>query len=445
MTIMKNLKYLCLLFGLLAFTSCEDYFGDNSNVDPDNPTTVTPNVILPQVQARLVYTFGGDFTRYIGLNTQHVTGVERQFAVLGQYGIVPSDTDNMWSNIYTGTLQSNRRLINAASESEFNYYHGIALAVESYAMLLSTDTWGDLPYSDAFRFDEIGVYSPTFDSQESIYNQIFSNLDNARSLLSGDGGGATPSGDDLIYGGDASAWVKFCNVLEARAQLHLSKVNGTAAYTAALSALNSGGFSSSADDAGLKFGTPATETAPWYQYIEQRDDCEVGTEYVAMLESFNDPRIDTYGQPHTNSHPIWVRDQNVKILTYTEQEFIKAEALLMTGDSAGAYEAYLNGIQASLNEAQVGDQYDAYVNQSSVGVGAANLTLEDVMTQKYLALYTEPEVFSDWRRTGLPALTPVTGSEIPRRLPYAQTEIFSNENTPAPGSVTIFSRVWWDQ
>lgn len=441
---MKNFKYLFVLFGLLAFTSCEDYFGEDSNIDPDNPTVVTPNVILPQVQARLVYTYGGDFTRYVGLYTQHVTGLERQFAVLGQYGILPSDTDTPWANIYTGTLQSNKRLLSAAAENGFNYYQGIALAVECYAILTATDLWGDIPYSDAFRFDEVGVYSPEFDSQQDIYNQIFQNLDQARTLLSGDSGGNAPGGDDLIYGGDASKWVKFCNVLEARAKIHLSKVNGSSAYSDALAALQ-GGFDSPADDAGLTFGNPATETAPWYQYVEQRDDCEVGTAYVAYLESFNDPRLATYGQPHTNSHPIWTRDQTVNMLSYTEQEFIRAEALLMTGDANGAYEAYLNGIQSSLNEALVGDGFDDYVSQSSVGVGASNLTLEDIITQKYLALYTDPEVFSDWRRTNFPALTPVTGSQIPRRLPYAQTEIFSNENTPSPGDVTIYDRVWWDQ
>jgi len=442
---MKNFKYLFVLFGLLAFTACEDYFGDDSNVDPDNPTTVTPNVILPQVQARLVYTYGGDFTRYAGLNTQHVDGISRQFVVLGNYGIVGSDVDQSWANMYTGTMQTNRRLYEISLEGGFNHYAGIALALESYAILVCTDMWGDVPYSDAFKFDELGVYSPTFDSQESIYNAVFANLDQARTLLSGDDGGNAPSTDDLIYGGSADNWIKFCNVLQARASIHLSKVNGGAAYTDAMAALAAGGFESSADNAGFQFGTPATENAPWYQYIDQRDDCEVGGTYLSLLESLNDPRVATYGQPHALPHPIFTRDQTVNLLSFTEQEFIRAEAMLMSGDSDGAYEAYLSGIQSSLNEAQVGGDFDSYVSNSDVGVGAANLTLEDVMTQKYLALFTDPEVFSDWRRTGVPSLTPNTGSNIPRRLPYAQTEQFSNENTPSPAEVTIFSSVWWDQ
>jgi hypothetical protein len=134
------------------------------------------------------------------------------------------------------------------------------------------------------------------------------------------------------------------------------------------------------------------------------------------------------------------------LLSYTEQEFIRAEAALQSGDNSTAYAAYLNAIESSCAEALVGSEYDAYVAQATVGVGEGSLTLENVITQKYLALYTNPEVFSDWRRTNIPALTPVTGTQIPRRLPYAQTELFSNpDNVPSPADVNIFTPVWWDK
>ena len=440
---MKLLRYIIILTGIVFFTSCQDYFGEDSNIDPDNPTTATPNVLLPQVQARLVYTYWGDFARYVGLYTQHVDGISRQFAVLGQYGIIPSDSDTPWSNIFNGSLNSNRQLISTARTDGFNHYTGIALVLESYAMLVATDLWGDVPYSDAFKFAENGVYTPTFDAQESIFNQIFSNLSEARSLLNGDAGGNNPGRDDLIYGGDIGKWIKFSNVLEARAQLHLSKRDASA-YSKVIALLNGGGFDSPADQAAFSFGVGATENAPWYQYIEQRDDCEVGATYVALLQSLNDPRMATYGQPHTNGHPIWTKDENVKILSFTEQEFMKAEALLGSNRTA-AYEAYINGILSSMIEALVSsDDAAAYLIQPAIDVGEDNLTLENIITQKYLALYTDPEVFADWRRTNLPALTPVTGTQIPRRLPYAQTEIFSNPNTPSPATVNIFTSVWWD-
>jgi hypothetical protein len=399
------------------------------------------------VQLRLAYTYGGDFTRYIGIYTKHVDGVSRQFAVIGQYGIVSNDVDAAWANIYTGTLNANRLLLQLARDNGYNHYAGIALALEAYTIMISSDLWGDIAYSDAFKFNENGgVYQPIFDTQAAIYDQIFTTLAEARALLGGADGGNSPGNADVMYGGNAAKWIQFCNVLEARGKLHLAEVNGAAAYTEALAALNRGGFSGSTDDAAVAFGLGATENAPWYQYIEQRDDCETGAFYVSLLEEHSDPRIATYGAPHDNSHPIWTRDQRVKLLSYTEQEFIRAEAALQSGDQATAYTAYLNGIQSSFAEALVASDYDAYVAQPNVGVGEGNLTLENVITQKYLALYTDPEVFSDWRRTGLPALTPVTGSQIPRRLPYAQTELFSNpDNVPSPADVNIFTPVWWDK
>jgi hypothetical protein len=442
---MKIYKYLFLLMFAIGFASCEDYFGEDSNADPDNPITVSPNVILPQVQLRLAYTYGGDFTRYLGVYTRHVDGVSRQFAVIGQYGITSNDVDNMWANIYTGTLNANRRLLDDARANGYNHYAGIALILESYAMMVSTDVWGDMAYSDAFKFNEKGgVYQPTFDTQEQIYNQIFANLEEARTLLGMDAGGNPPGAADVIYGGNAAQWIKFANVLEARGKLHLTEVNSSA-YNEVLTALNRGGFVSSADDAGVDFGAGATENAPWYQYIQQRDDMEVGSYYVELLTSLNDPRVATYGATHDLPHPIFTPDQTVDLLTYTEQEFIRAEALLQTGDSQGAYDAYLRGIESSFEEAGV-EGYEDYIAQPAVGVGAGNLTLEDIITQKYISLLTSPEVFSDWRRTNFPNIPPVTGTEIPRRLPYAQTELFSNpDNVPSPADVNIFTPVWWDR
>ena len=71
------------------------------------------------------------------------------------------------------------------------------------------------------------------------------------------------------------------------------------------------------------------------------------------------------------------------------------------------------------------------------------VTLEDIITQKYIALHTELEVFNDWRRTGIPSLTPNSGQFVPIRFPYAETEILFNENTPV---IDIYTdKIWWDR
>ncbi len=440
---MKNLKYIILFFAVISFASCEDYFGADSNVDPDNPTSSTVNVLLPPIQVELSYLYGGDFTRYNGLYTQHVDGVGRQFVVLNNYGMVPSDVDNAWSDIYVGVFNACRQLTKIADEGGLNHYKGISLVLESYALMMATDVWGDIPYSDALKFGEQGLYSPTFDTQESIYASIFENLGMARTLLSGDDGGSAPGTDDLVYGGDASKWLKFINVLEARGKIHLSKVNGNTAYSDAMAALMGGAFESSADDGGVAYGPAATANAPWYQYIEQRDDCETGASYVALLTSMNDPRLATYGFEHAvPDHPVFTPDQTVNLLTFTEQEFIRAESMMALGNGTGAYDAVLSGVTSSMAEAGVTGDVAAYLSDN--GINSTNISMTDIMMQKYIALYTSPEVFNDWRRSGVPSLSPNSGSEIPRRWWYAESEQFSNTNTPSPSSYTIYDRVWWD-
>lgn len=437
---MKFLKYIFIFCLAAMFVGCQDYFGEDANVDPDNPTEVTVNVILPQVQARLAYTYGGDYVRYAGINTQYIDGVERQFAVLGNYGISGSDVDQLWANLYTGTLNSNREMIARAEAKGFNHYHGIGLALEAYGMMMLTDVFGDIPYSDAFKFNENAVYTPTFDTQEEIYTSIFNSLDQARTLLSGDDGGNPVGADDFLYGGDAGSWITFCNVLEARGKLHLSARDGN--LSGVLTALDKGGFASSADDAAFGFGTTATEASPMNQYLDQREgDTDVGASFVALLESLSDPRIATYGAPHSTSSPYFTPDQPVKLLSYTEQEFIRAEVLIGS-DQAAAFEALSNAVASSFVEAGATDSAADYL--ASLGLSATDLTHEDIMIQKYIGMYTSPESWSDWRRTGIPSLTPNTGTEIPRRFPYPDTELLANPNTPTPADVDIFDRVWWD-
>jgi hypothetical protein len=85
-----------------------------------------------------------------------------------------------------------------------------------------------------------------------------------------------------------------------------------------------------------------------------------------------------------------------------------------------------------------------------ISVGAANITLKQIIMQKYVALFCNPETWTDWRRTGYPTLTPVTGTQIPRRFPYPQSERqfnLQNLNAAVPNHADpnfIYTRIWWD-
>jgi hypothetical protein len=75
-------------------------------------------------------------------------------------------------------------------------------------------------------------------------------------------------------------------------------------------------------------------------------------------------------------------------------------------------------------------------------VGSA--TLNDIMMEKYIALFQNAETWNDWKRTCIPALTPATGTVggIPARLLYAQAERNTNTNIPLPSDQPV--RNWND-
>jgi hypothetical protein len=75
--------------------------------------------------------------------------------------------------------------------------------------------------------------------------------------------------------------------------------------------------------------------------------------------------------------------------------------------------------------------------------GITGTALRDsIMTEKYVALFQNIEVWNDYRRMCIPALTPFnTGSvnpiwrgKIPGRLYYGGTEGNVNSHIPAPGT-----------
>lgn len=112
-----------------------------------------------------------------------------------------------------------------------------------------------------------------------------------------------------------------------------------------------------------------------------------------------------------------VSDQ--EILTYHEMCFIKAEVYMRKGDMPNAYAAYKEGIQSHLNMMQTKltewqgagytttnpdmapmDQNDitAYLSSNAVCQNAGDLTMADIMLQKYIAMGCSIENWNDMRR-----------------------------------------------
>ena len=137
-----------------------------------------------------------------------------------------------------------------------------------------------------------------------------------------------------------------------------------------------------------------------------------------------------------------------RMLTYAEYNFIRAEAALrLAPGSAQAF--FTAGITASMQEAGVSAvQINDYITQYGTLTGTTANQIQQVIEEKYIALFgVSVEPWTDWRRTGYPALT-IPGnaqvSSVPRSLFYPQSEIDINPNCPGQKNSSLQDRVFWD-
>jgi SusD/RagB-like outer membrane lipoprotein len=457
---MKNImnkKYLILIvLSLIISASCSKWIDEDINIDPDSPSDVPMNLLLPAIQQSMGYNLlGNNSVRTNNIWMQMFDGTDRQSFTEARYQLTPADVNNLWVSTYTEMFQNSTILINKAIESESPNIQGVSEVLIATTLGISTDLFGDMPFSQAFKGNQ-SILKPEYDSQQKLYDTLFTILDRAIVNLNNSNNAISISGD-VIYGGDTGKWVKAANSIKARHALQLSGVNGNAAYTQALAAV-SNGFTSNSDDFLVPFEN--ANRNPIYQFMEDRTDIRMGATLVDMMaNNGDDPRLPFYAAQdgdgnYTGSIPVSENslasypgtynsdpESPTILMSYTELKFIEAECRLMLGQG-GAQQAYEDAVAASVlrvtgsaNTAWL----DAYINGIPV-------TLQSIIEQKYIANYSTNQPYADYRRTGFPVLTIPAGTvlpAIPTRFPYSQNELdFNTENLP---TVVISDKLWWDQ
>ncbi len=434
MKIKKIINVLIIFIIILSSVSCEDFFNDD-NSDPNAPFDVPISAALPAIQLTIVDSKGGLYSTFSNMFIQQVEGVERQWESFNKYDIQPVRTNQPWQQIYENVFVELRIVSQKATDQGLNHYLGIAKTMEAYTLMMGSDVFGDMPYTEAGLGDENS--NPAYEDQASvIYPAIRTLLTDALTLFDAPPGPQSPGSDDVLYGGDIDAWKLAIHAILARYYLHLGD-NANALAEAKLS------FSSRADNMGFKY-PGAGNDAGWFGFNDVRQgDIEFHPTMRAIMTGLNDTdRLGVLDQTFDASHPYLVADLQEDLLTYRELQFIIAET---STDDTEQHAAYINGIEASFEELGLGTTESAiYIAQAAIDPGVGNLTMNHVMIQKYIGLFVQPEAFSDWRRTGIPSLTPVVGSEVPRRWFYPENEYLFNSSTPARDDNLLFQRVDWD-
>jgi hypothetical protein len=450
-------------------TGCKKYF-ENSVASPNNPSTVTPALLLASVEVSTFASFGGQLARQGAVMIQHMAGTEigSQSIEIANYNITELTNTNEWDAIYTGALMNANIILREHGEGN-PYYRGIAKVLIAMNAGLATDLWGDIPLSEAALGQSIdgnpGNLKPKYDTQEEVIQQIQDYLDEAISDLSADlaDNKLVPTTDDFIYGGNVEAWKKAAYVLKARYANRLSQRNAAGSATAAIAAL-ANGFGGPADDCNMIFGE-GNALNQWFAYEQSRGGyMKVSTTFVDALTAASDPRLTVFVAEDVNGNITGTPPDDVTVttssyvgayyasatspiplLSFVEQKFIEAEAQLRAGNAGGAATAHNEAVIASV--LQVTGASDPVFEAAYASEDANSISLQKIMYQKWVALFIQVEAFSDWRRTSFPALTPNANGNtpsIPVRFIYPQGErIYNAANFPT-GAIGLTDPVWWD-
>lgn len=439
----------------IAAGGCSDFLtGPGISETPNNATVATARQLFVAAQAQGFIRQQGQLARTAAILTQQLAGINNQQRDwVSRWLGTEDDYSVHFAGFYTGGgLTDLRRVQRIAHDAGDARFEGIAKVWEAYMIGTATSIWGDIPYREADRYG--AVSAPALDPQRQVYADLQALLDEAIALLGGPGEG--PLAADLVYGNDVGRWRRAAYTLKARYHLHTAERLGAPAYQAALAAALQG-----IDEAPTSVAQAVAGAAPgdfrsahgstletgntWAQFLRARQDIVAGARLVGILnERGDDPRLRAYFLPNGEGDFVGANQLGVEpagvsaslvndpagthrlaydfrqpLITWAENQLILAEAKLRLGDPTAI--GHLNAVRASVGLAPL----------------AGPITLEEVMTEKYVVTFQNIEAWNDFKRTCIPALVPGGNpqlSEVPGRVPYGQAERLNNPNVPLPSA-----------
>jgi hypothetical protein len=363
---------------------------------------------------------------------------------------------------------------------------GIAQVMQAHTFGTLTALFGDIPFSEAV--DPEMHPAPKYDEQTTVYAGVQKLLDSAIVNLSS-GVGVSPGAKDIFYGGDATKWKKAAYTLKARYYLH------TKEYTKAITAAGQG-ITSASDNMMAPHGPSYNVDFNLYYSFGVYDRDSYMSAEEAYAPKLLDPQSSKYrGNSKTDEEARakylyylgggllyggnelnvqcafdgWVDDSNkdgffggvtpFPLITYQENQLILAEAHIRNNDFTSSlnalnnFRSYMNdgGYLGSFYRTEYDLKYEDYEDADFETDGEENngdtkneALLKEIVEERYITLIGQLEQFNDLRRTkNLIGLAPVSGTQLPQRFFYPQTEINTNDYTPKlqPGDLFTVTTV----
>jgi hypothetical protein len=441
---MKRNIFLSLFVAtMLLFSSCDDYL--DINFDPSNPQLAEGFALLPPMLSEMVRGEAFDI-RYVGQYIQNWNWIAAN-NIWDQHGYVAGSdaAGEKWRQHYWAIGKNVDLIVEESTKKGQWDYVGAAKAIRAWSWQSSTDVYGEMILSQVF---EPNRYVFDYDSQEDIYKEVERlSLEAIKDLERTDGAVSQASlgRGDLVYKGDRSKWIKFTYAVLARNAHHLS--NKSNYNPDKVIEYCDKALASNADNFNVPHAGTSTSDGNFFGPTRNNLRSYRQSAYILSLldgTTFNgvqDPRLSkmlspspdgeyrgvlpVVGDPtNTTNNPariplLWGVAPTVTVatqipgkyifldkavhplITYSEVQFIKAEAAFKKGDRATAFDAFKKGITAHMDFATVNAaDRDAYLASDAVPQSADALTLSDIMLQKYISLWVHGalETWVDMRR-----------------------------------------------
>lgn len=443
---MKKTKILIIAALVFSSVGCKKWL--DVNTDPANPQVGTGEVLISPITYQMANNIQNDsrfLFKYVQFWGGQAAATDADWEKHG-YQAASDNAGSIWRMTYINLGTNLELMIKDGEENNKWSFAGIGYAIKAWAFQITTDYHGPIILDQAFDKTRLTF---NYQDQEEVYERVRQWCHIALDYLDRPDGKdytsvlAGPSGD-LVYGGDRAKWKKFVYGVLAQQFSHLvNKPQFLTSYADSVVKYTDLSFANATEDATVYFNAsnaaesngfgpnPGLITSVLYGRIT-KPIVTLLTGGVRGIPPVNpttsvDPRLTrminpkpggvyegtevTVGDVNTTktiphvlgsvaapypSKYIFADKARFPLISYSQLQFAKAEALFLKGQLASAYTAYLNGIDghmqfinlyglngggATITAAQI----TAYKASSEVAQNSASLTLSDIMQQKYIA------------------------------------------------------------
>ncbi|ATN06557.1 SusD/RagB family nutrient-binding outer membrane lipoprotein [Chryseobacterium indologenes] len=472
---MKNIIKISLVSACigLALSSCQSDL-TSLNDDPKHPSVLPSDNLLATALYQSSYYMDNPSVNFNNYRFFTQQWAETQYPDETQYNLVTRNQprghfNRMYVYSINNLKQAKTNLKNEVETDDIRANKMATLEIEEIFIWENiVDTFGDVPYSEAFRSDEI--LTPKYDDAKTIYLDLIKRIDAVTATIKPAASGYS----DLVYGGNMTKWKKFANSIKLRLGMNLADVDPALAKTTVESAIAGGVISS--DDEAYKFKYDGgTFSNPVFDNLvaSNRNDFVPSELTIKTMSALSDPRMDVWftkvggvykggvfgelNDPYTNYSQLssYFRSATApsNLLSYAEVAFLKAEAAAR-GFAAGgtAVDLYAAAVAESMRENGVSAANAAtYIAANPLNI--ANWK-QSIGTQAWIAMFNKG--FASWnftRRLDYPILVnpPKSNlSSVPYRMPYSDQEyVLNGANVKAAGDKIggdkATTKLFWDK